>query len=268
MDSTLVHCVKGVVFVRPTAHRCFIQMIPFAGLGHEQVPQHPVSRAAHPDQAEHHAGEAGLRYEGRPHSGLDDSRNIARIALRMLKDGCQLRVNERMHAGQLISVPSSAPLEGARPRSTPAPGTERHNKRTLRVHLRADCSRPASTSAFSSRVRWFASYDLSNSKRTQWKGRKRRGLIYTYAACARGQGYLLGLLGVLTGLLAAGLRGGGRAADLQVRLPQQPHLPLQLQQAPGGVAQPELRCLRRRLHLAVDAYGDVTGPDPHRDEQG
>ncbi|XP_042367273.1 3'-5' exoribonuclease 1 [Plectropomus leopardus] len=55
----------------------------------------------------------GLKYEGRPHSGLDDSRNIARIALRMLQDGCQLRVNERMHAGQLLSVPSSAPVEGA-----------------------------------------------------------------------------------------------------------------------------------------------------------
>ncbi|XP_023664023.1 3'-5' exoribonuclease 1 [Paramormyrops kingsleyae] len=57
----------------------------------------------------------GMRYEGRPHCGLDDSRNIARIALRMLQDGCQLRVNERMHAGQLTSVPSSAPVEGAPP---------------------------------------------------------------------------------------------------------------------------------------------------------
>ncbi|XP_069556501.1 3'-5' exoribonuclease 1 isoform X2 [Brachyistius frenatus] len=62
----------------------------------------------------------GLKYEGRPHSGLDDSRNIARIALRMLQDGCQLRVNERMHAGQLLSVPSSAPVEGA-----PAPHSPR-----------------------------------------------------------------------------------------------------------------------------------------------
>ncbi|XP_028253672.1 3'-5' exoribonuclease 1 [Parambassis ranga] len=61
----------------------------------------------------------GLKYEGRPHSGLDDSRNIARIALRMLQDGCQLRVNERMHAGQLLSVPSSAPVEGAPPPYSP-----------------------------------------------------------------------------------------------------------------------------------------------------
>lgn len=62
----------------------------------------------------------GLKYEGRPHSGLDDSRNIARIAIRMLQDGCQLRVNERMHCGQLMSVPSSATVEGA-----PAPRNPR-----------------------------------------------------------------------------------------------------------------------------------------------
>ncbi|KAM9845855.1 3'-5' exoribonuclease 1 [Aulostomus maculatus] len=61
----------------------------------------------------------GLKYEGRPHSGLDDSRNIARIALRMLQDGCQLRVNERIHAGQLLAVPSSAPVEGAPPPHNP-----------------------------------------------------------------------------------------------------------------------------------------------------
>lgn len=61
----------------------------------------------------------GLQYEGRPHSGLDDSRNIARIALRMLQDGCQLRINERMHEGQLRTVPSSAPVEGAPPPHNP-----------------------------------------------------------------------------------------------------------------------------------------------------
>ncbi|XP_068611471.1 3'-5' exoribonuclease 1 [Brachionichthys hirsutus] len=62
----------------------------------------------------------GLTYEGRPHCGLDDSRNIGRIAVRMLQDGCQLRVNERIYGGQLLSVPSSAPIEGA-----PAPRNPR-----------------------------------------------------------------------------------------------------------------------------------------------
>ncbi|XP_039544017.1 3'-5' exoribonuclease 1 isoform X2 [Pimephales promelas] len=55
----------------------------------------------------------GMQYDGRPHSGLDDSRNIARIAIHMLKDGCQLRVNECMHSGEPRSVPISAPIEGA-----------------------------------------------------------------------------------------------------------------------------------------------------------
>ncbi|MEE6460025.1 hypothetical protein FKM82_000833 [Ascaphus truei] len=55
----------------------------------------------------------GMKYDGRPHSGLDDSKNIARIAARMLQDGCQLRVNERMHAGLLMTVSSSLPFEGA-----------------------------------------------------------------------------------------------------------------------------------------------------------
>ncbi|XP_076140111.1 3'-5' exoribonuclease 1 [Alosa pseudoharengus] len=61
----------------------------------------------------------GLQYEGRPHCGLDDARNIARIALRMLQDGCQLRVNEHLHEGQLQGVPSSAPPEGAPPPHNP-----------------------------------------------------------------------------------------------------------------------------------------------------
>ncbi|XP_064128912.1 3'-5' exoribonuclease 1 [Loxodonta africana] len=58
----------------------------------------------------------GMSYEGRPHSGLDDSKNIARIAVRMLQDGCELRVNEKIQSGQLMSVSSSSPIEG-----TPAP---------------------------------------------------------------------------------------------------------------------------------------------------
>ncbi|CAJ0951934.1 unnamed protein product [Ranitomeya imitator] len=55
----------------------------------------------------------GMRYDGRLHSGLDDSKNIARIAIRLLQDGCELRMNERLHAGQLMTISSSLPLEGA-----------------------------------------------------------------------------------------------------------------------------------------------------------
>ncbi|XP_051960411.1 3'-5' exoribonuclease 1-like [Xyrauchen texanus] len=62
----------------------------------------------------------GMHYEGRPHCGLDDSRNIGRIAIHMLKDGCQLQVNECLHLGEPRSVPISAPIEGA-----PAPQNPR-----------------------------------------------------------------------------------------------------------------------------------------------
>ena len=36
----------------------------------------------------------GMRFKGRLHSGIDDARNIARIAMRMRKDGCGFYVNE------------------------------------------------------------------------------------------------------------------------------------------------------------------------------
>ncbi|XP_054843293.1 3'-5' exoribonuclease 1 isoform X2 [Eublepharis macularius] len=63
----------------------------------------------------------GMGYDGRPHSGLDDSKNIARIAVRMLRDGCELKVNERLHGGLLLAVSSSAPLEGAPAPQMPRP---------------------------------------------------------------------------------------------------------------------------------------------------
>lgn len=39
-----------------------------------------------------------MQFEGHLHSGLHDSRNIARIVIHMLEDGCQLRVNEYLLA--------------------------------------------------------------------------------------------------------------------------------------------------------------------------
>lgn len=37
-----------------------------------------------------------MEFEGNPHSGLDDSSNIARICLRLLEDGAFLDQNERI----------------------------------------------------------------------------------------------------------------------------------------------------------------------------
>lgn len=39
----------------------------------------------------HMLGSVGMAFEGRPHSGLDDSKNTARLLLRMLEDGAHLR---------------------------------------------------------------------------------------------------------------------------------------------------------------------------------
>ncbi|KAK2174699.1 hypothetical protein NP493_783g01046 [Ridgeia piscesae] len=47
----------------------------------------------------------GMTFEGHQHSGIDDARNIARIALCMMQDGCNMRVNERLHqSGNECSV--------------------------------------------------------------------------------------------------------------------------------------------------------------------
>lgn len=37
-----------------------------------------------------------MEFSGRQHSGLDDARNIARVTARLLEDGHDLRVNERL----------------------------------------------------------------------------------------------------------------------------------------------------------------------------
>lgn len=38
----------------------------------------------------------GLTFVGHQHSGIDDTRNITRIVIRMLEDGCNLRTNEQI----------------------------------------------------------------------------------------------------------------------------------------------------------------------------
>ena len=38
----------------------------------------------------------GMRFEGREHCGLDDTRNIAKITVQMIRDGCVLKYNRFM----------------------------------------------------------------------------------------------------------------------------------------------------------------------------
>lgn len=35
----------------------------------------------------------GLRFEGREHSGIDDAKNIARVLVQLIKDGCIVKYN-------------------------------------------------------------------------------------------------------------------------------------------------------------------------------
>jgi 3'-5' exoribonuclease 1 len=46
-----------------------------------------------------------LDFEGRPHCGLDDARNIARVLLRMICDGASVQVNERI---RLLAVEANS----------------------------------------------------------------------------------------------------------------------------------------------------------------
>lgn len=38
----------------------------------------------------------GLKFEGREHSGIDDAKNIVRILVQLIKDGCILKYNRFM----------------------------------------------------------------------------------------------------------------------------------------------------------------------------
>ena len=44
---------------------------------------------------------AGFSFVGKPHSGLDDSINIARLVVRLLEDGCKFLVNEKLFTSKL-----------------------------------------------------------------------------------------------------------------------------------------------------------------------
>lgn len=56
----------------------------------------------------------GLEFEGRPHCGLDDAKNIGRIVLRMIEDGISIEPNERIHLNSQwlprIRIPNKLPI--------------------------------------------------------------------------------------------------------------------------------------------------------------
>lgn len=44
-----------------------------------------------------------MDFEGRPHCGLDDARNIARILLRLVCDGANVQINEKIQSGNEVN---------------------------------------------------------------------------------------------------------------------------------------------------------------------
>jgi len=55
----------------------------------------------------------GLAFEGHPHSGIDDARNIARILSHIITDGCNVYVNEKLFPEKMASqaVPVATEME-------------------------------------------------------------------------------------------------------------------------------------------------------------
>merc|ERR1711915_964383 len=55
----------------------------------------------------------GLSFDGQPHSGLDDAKNIATVALRLLQDGASLSPNEKLEKRIVLQVgrQSNSPCE-------------------------------------------------------------------------------------------------------------------------------------------------------------
>lgn len=78
-----------------------------------------------------------LSFEGRPHCGLDDARNIARVLIRMMYDGASIQVNERIHLltleakSKMSSQPERVvmPVTASNPYHVDVKGQERQSQR-------------------------------------------------------------------------------------------------------------------------------------------
>lgn len=57
----------------------------------------------------------GIQFEGREHSGLDDARNTAQLAARMMRDGCVMRITSSLHRTPLTSTTAPAKINKNKP---------------------------------------------------------------------------------------------------------------------------------------------------------
>ncbi|XP_042172641.1 ERI1 exoribonuclease 2 isoform X2 [Oncorhynchus tshawytscha] len=71
----------------------------------------------------------GIQFSGREHSGLDDARNTAHLAWRMMRDGCLMKITRSLERAPLKTKPlfgyGNVPGDGC-------PGNKRDNKTTIK----------------------------------------------------------------------------------------------------------------------------------------
>ncbi|XP_030206597.1 ERI1 exoribonuclease 2 isoform X1 [Gadus morhua] len=83
----------------------------------------------------------GIQFSGREHSGLDDSRNTAQLALRMMRDGCVMKLTRTQERAPMKPKPlfGNAPVENKESKENMAPdektlsSEETSAKRSLQI---------------------------------------------------------------------------------------------------------------------------------------
>ena len=81
------------------ANSCQVNDIPFPGYAKRWINIRKVFSShykMHSSSLTHMLSHLGMEFEGRKHSGFDDSKNIARVLIRMLLDGAHPVINERI----------------------------------------------------------------------------------------------------------------------------------------------------------------------------
>ncbi|CAL1538274.1 unnamed protein product [Lymnaea stagnalis] len=84
----------------------------------------------------------GMKFQGRPHCGLDDARNIAAIAIRLLQDGCIMRINEHFREGQISPQKSTGSSRASHSRGHKSPPKSHTNKKYIQRDSVQKCKEP------------------------------------------------------------------------------------------------------------------------------
>ncbi|KAF7662370.1 hypothetical protein LDENG_00237430 [Lucifuga dentata] len=70
----------------------------------------------------------GIQFSGREHSGLDDARNTAQLAARMMRDGCMMRITRTLNRTPLMAKPIPGNITCYTDNKKDKPNTDREEK--------------------------------------------------------------------------------------------------------------------------------------------